>query len=103
MIKITYKTFIEGMPKPEFTTISIFDGRWFIRYDIVGKAESTYKKMKEDGRKVYFRSGVLIQEFKGKSKEELLELALADIENGRVVAEKQSGKKVEIKHLKIEK
>lgn len=103
MIKITYNTFIEGMEKPERTTINIFDGRWFISYDIAGKAEATYKKMREDGKKVYFRSGVLIQEFKGKSKEEILKIALADIDNGIAIAEKQSGKKFEIKNFKIKK
>lgn len=104
MIKVTYITETEGAKKPEKTIIRIFDGKYFASYDVGGKAEATVKKMREDGRRgVLYSRGLMIQNFVGKSDEEILEIVKADIENGRKVAEAKTKKKVTIKDLVVEK
>ena len=103
MIKVTYNTFGEGTSKPEKTIISIHDGRIFVQYNVPNKAEATVKQMLKDGRTgVLFSRGCLIQNFSGKNEKEILEIVKKDIENGLYVAEKKSGKKLEIKDLVIE-
>jgi hypothetical protein len=104
MIKVTYKTVGEGLKKPEETTVRIYEGKWFVSYNIPNKAEQTVKKMKEDGRKrVLYSRGCLIQLFTGLSEEEILEIAKKDIENGLYVAEEKTKKKMEVIDLVIEK
>jgi hypothetical protein len=104
MIKVTYTTITDGITKPEETLIRIFDGKYFASYNVGGKAEATVKKMRQDGRKgVLFSRGQMIQTFVGKSEEEILEIVKKDIDNGLIVAEKQSGKKLQIKDLVITK
>jgi hypothetical protein len=102
MIKVTYKTIEKGLNKPEITTCRIFNEKYFVSYNIPGKAESTVIKMKQDGRKnVLFSRGQLIQVFKGKNEKEILEIVKKDIENGLIVAESK-GKKLKIEDLTIE-
>jgi len=102
MIKITYETIGEGLKKPEETTIQIFQGRLFARYNIPGKAEQTVKQMHQDGRKgVLFSRGCLIQIFQDKSEQEILQIVEQDIKNGLYVAEQKSKKKLEIINYKI--
>jgi hypothetical protein len=104
MIKVTYKTIIEGMQKPEKTTIRIFDNRYMAHYDVKGKAEQVVKKMREDGKKgVLYSRGLLIQNFQGKDEEEILDIVLKDIENGKHVGEEKSKKKIEIKDLVVDR
>lgn len=104
MIKVTYKTIGEGLKKPEETTIRIYEGKWFVSYNIPNKAEQTVKKMKEDGKRgVLYSRGCLIQLFNGKSEEEILEIAKKDIENGIYTAEEKTKRKLEIIDLVIDK
>lgn len=103
MIKINFDTVLEGMSKPEHTTVRIVGSRVFIQYDVPRKAEETVKKMKQDGRKnVMFSRGVMLQWFKYKTEEEIKEIMLKDIENGVLAAEKTSKVKPEIKNLIVE-
>ena len=102
MIKITYDTIEEGMTKPEKTLVNIFDCRMWVRYNVPRKAEEVVKKMKQDGRKnVLYSRGVMLQIFKGKTEEEILEIAKKDIENGLLVAEKKTGKKLKIENMEV--
>lgn len=90
--------------KPEETSIKIFDGKYFVSYNVAGKAESVFKKMRQDGRTgVVFSRGQMIQFFPNKKEEEILEIVRKDIDNGLFVAEKQTGKKLQIKNLVIKK
>jgi hypothetical protein len=103
MIKITYEMNEEGMKKPELTRVNIFPGRLYIQYNVPGKAESVFKKMKEDGRKgVLYSRGAFIQLFPGKNEKEILEIVKKDIENGIYVAEQKTKKKMKIKNMEIE-
>lgn len=104
MIKLTYLTVSDDAKKPEKTTVAIFDGRIMAQYDIPGKANSIVTKMREDGRSgVLYSRGAMIQMFPGKKEEEILEIVKKDIENGVYVAEKKTGKKLEVKDLVIER
>lgn len=104
MIKVSYITEVEGMTKPEKTNISIFDNRYLAQYSVPNKAKTVRDKMVKDGRTgVLLSRGLLIQNFYGKTQEEILEIVKKDIENGVLVAQEESKKKVEIKDLVIEK
>jgi hypothetical protein len=104
MIKVTYTTITDGIMKPEETIIRIFDGRYFATYNIGGKAETTVKQMKQDGRKgVLYSRGQMIQVMPNKTEDEILEIVKADIENGVKVAEAKTKKKLQIKDLVITK
>jgi len=104
MIKVSYDTFMPGATKPEHTIIKIQENRTWISYDVPGKAEATFKKMREDGKTgVLFARGMLIQTFVGKTEEEVLAIVKNDIENGLKVAKDMSGEQPEIKNLKITK
>ncbi len=104
MIKVTFMTATEGAKKEELTMVKIMDGNYYAVYNTPGKAEATVKKMKQDGRTgVYYSRGRLLQIFHGKNEDEILEIVKKDIENGRKEAEKQTKKKVSIKHLVIDK
>ena len=103
MIKVTYLTNVEGASKPEKTSIRILPGRYYVQYDVPGKAEATVKKMKEDGRRnVLFSRGVMIQTFPNKTEKEILEIVKKDIENGIIVAEEKTKRKPKITDLVIE-
>lgn len=102
MIKVSYDTIMPGASKPEHTNISINANRTFISYDVPGKAEATFKKMREDGKKgILFSRGLLIQTFKGLTEKEVLEIVKKQIDIGLVAANKLSGKQPEIKNLVI--
>lgn len=104
MIKVTFKTVDKGMKKPEETIVNIFDGRYFVRYNVPNKAQTTVEQMKQDGRKgVLFSRGALIQIFPNKKEGEILEIVKKDIENGVLVAKKKTGKKLKVQDLVIEK
>jgi hypothetical protein len=103
MIKINFDTVLEGMSKPEHTTVRIVGNRVFIQYSVPRKAEETVKKMKQDGRtNVMFSRGVMLQWFAGKTEEEIKEIMLKDIDNGVMVAEGVAKKKPEIKNLIVQ-
>jgi hypothetical protein len=103
MIKLTYETVGEGLTKPEITKVRIFDGKQFVSYNIAGKAESVVQQMRKDGRKrVFYSRGQMIQIFRGKKEEEILEIAKKDMENGLKVAESK-GQKLKIQNVRIEK
>jgi len=104
MIKVTYNTISKDIKKPEKTLINIFDGRMFIRYDIQNKAKTVVEQMKADGRKdVLYSRGCMLQLFKGKTEEDILEIAKDDIKKGVYVAEQKTGKKLQVKNIKIER
>jgi hypothetical protein len=105
MIKVTYETYEEEkLEKPELTDISIFDNKYFVKYNIPNKAKSVVDQMRKDGRKgVYYSRGLMIQYFPNKSEEEILKIVELDIKNGVLVAEKKLKKKLEIKNIKIER
>ena len=102
MIKLTYETIGESLQKPEKTTVNIFDGRIFVRYNISGKAGSVVQQMRQDGRTGVMESrGAMIQNFRGKTEKEILETVKKDIENGLYVA-RQKGQEFKIQNLVIE-
>ena len=102
MIKVSYETIGEDMKRPEETTINIFDGKLFARYNIPNKAETTVNQMRNDGRHgVLFSRGMLIQLFPHKTEKEILEIVKKDIENGLYVAKQKSGKELKIINLVI--
>jgi len=104
MIKVTYKTIGEGLKKPEETSITIFNNRFIAKYNVPNKAESTVKQMWKDGRRgVIFSRGCLIQNFTGKTEEEILEIVKKDIENGILVAKEKTGRELKIIDLEITK
>jgi hypothetical protein len=104
MIKVTYETHEEKIKKPEITEVNIFDGRYFIKYNVPNKAKMVVDQMVKDGRRgVLFSRGLLIQIFPNKKEEEILMIVKKDIKNGVYVAEQKTKKKIEIKNLRIEK
>jgi len=104
MIKLTFETYDEEAKLPEITKVDIFKGRTYVRYNIKGKAESVVKQMRSDGRKgILYSRGVMIQLFAGKSEDEILEIVKKDIVNGVYIAEKKTGKKMEVKNIKVER
>ena len=103
MIKVSYKTTGGDLKKPETTLIRIAEGRYFANYNTPGKAETTVKQMRADGRTgILYSRGLLIQNFPGKTEEEILEIVKLDIKNGIKVAEKKTGKKFKIIDMEIE-
>jgi hypothetical protein len=104
MIKLTYETWEEKIEKPELTTVNIFKGKIFVRYNIPNKAQTVVEQMRGDGRTgVLYSRGCMIQVFPNKSEKEILEIVKEDIKKGVYVAEAKTKKKLEIKNLKIEK
>lgn len=104
MIKVTYLTVSASAKKPEKTLIRIFPGKYFCTYDVPGKAESTVKKMKDDGRTdVLYSRGQLIQIFPKKTEEEILDIVRKDIRAGVNAAEEKTKKKIAIKDLVVER
>jgi hypothetical protein len=104
MIKVTYETHEEKAKKPELTEVNIFKGRYFIKYNVPNKAKMIVDQMNKDGRKgVLYSRGVLIQIFKNKDEEEILEIVKKDIDNGVFIAEQKTKRKIEIKNLRIER
>lgn len=102
MITINYDTIGEGLKKPEHTKIKIWDGRYFASYDVPNKARTTVEQMKKDGKRgVLYSRGQMIQILKGKTEEEILEIVKKDIENGLIVAEKKTGKKLEVINMEV--
>ena len=103
MIKVTFDSFEKGLERPEKTTINIFGGKMFVRYDVKGKAESTVQQMRKDGRKnVLYSRGCMIQLFPKKTEKEILAIAKMDIKNGVIVAKSKTKKDIQIKNLVIE-
>lgn len=103
MIKITYETHEENIKNPEKTRVNIFKGKIFVTYNIPNKAKQVVDQMRKDGRKgVLFSRGLMIQIFPNKTPEEILEIVKKDINNGVYVAEKKTGKKLEIKNMVVE-
>jgi len=104
MIKISFESHEEGIKKPEITTAVIYSGRNFVRYNIPNKAKSVVDQMRKDGRRnVLFSRGVMLELYPDKTEEEILEIVQKDIINGVYVAEKKTGKKIEIKNIKIQR
>jgi hypothetical protein len=104
MIKVTYETVSDKTDKPEHTSVKIFDGKMFVQYDVPSKAEMTVKQMKQDGRTgVLFSRGMLIQIFRGKTEEEVLQIVLKDIENGLYVAKEKSKIDMKIENIQIKR
>jgi len=103
MIKITYDTVGGDMKKPEKTTVNIFPGKMFIRYNVPNKAQGVVDKMREDGKKnVLYSRGVMIQTFPGKTEQQILEIAKKDIENGLYIAKQKTKKELKIENMKIQ-
>ena len=103
MIKVTYLTTSRQTKKPERTTVNIFPGRMFVRYDVPGKADATVKQMLKDGKTgVLYSRGAMIQMFRGKSEKEILKIVKEDIKNGIIAAEDKTGKRLKIKDLVVE-
>lgn len=103
MIKLTYETHIEGAKNPELTTVNIFSGKIMIRWNISGKAKVISDQMNKDGKKgVFLWRGVLVQYFKDKTEEEILDIVKKDIESGVLNAEIKTKKTPIIKNIKIE-
>ena len=63
------------------TIAHIFDGKSLTRFTHMGQGEMVYKKMKEDGKKVIFSRGVIIEYHKDKTMEEIKDMMKIDIEN----------------------
>lgn len=103
MIKVNYLTTLKDAKKPEKTSIRILPGRYYVQYNVPGKAEATVKKMKEDGKtNVLFSRGVMIQTFPNKTEKEILEIVKKDMKNGIVVAESKTKRKPKIIDLVVE-
>lgn len=103
MIKVTYETVGEKLKEAETTTIQIFDGRMWVRYNIPGKANSVVQQMRADGKTgVLSTRGAMLQTFHGKNEDEILEIVKKDIENGLYVAKKK-GQEFKIQNLTLEK
>ena len=104
MIKVSYESITEGINKPEVTKINIFEGKYFVQYNVPRKAEEIVKKMRQDRRKgVLYSRGMMIQNFPRKSEEEILEIVQQDIKNGVYEAKEKTKKEIKIKNLVIKR
>jgi len=95
-IKLTFVTKDEGSGKQEKMTCTCFDGRAMIQFSNPMQGEVTFKRMKEDGKKVLFSRGVLIQMFPGKTYKEICKIMEQDAINGVKFTNETTERKVVI-------
>jgi len=104
MIKLSYEMSEEGMKKAEKTKVSISAGRMYVQYNVPGKAEQVVNQMRKDGKRgVLFSRGAMIQNFPGKTEDEILVIVKKDIKAGVYAAKEKTGKIMNVKNLTIEK
>lgn len=91
--KITFNTVDKATRMTGTTTCLVYPQKAIYRFSTQGLGEITFKKMKDQGLKVLFERGMIVQFFAGKTIDEIADILIDDINKG---AENTKGTKAEI-------